>query len=133
MAFITLQDSNEIAAIDAEVRALRRDLPWRFYQRLPVVRDELASRLNRAPTAVELAAALHVKEADLAQMERFAALPDYDAGGFKLYDISDRARPRLIAEEPRVDLVGGGRHLGLRQFGTVRQRLAHGVLQRLGG
>lgn len=63
-------------------------------EQLPGVRARLAALLGRPPSAAELADKLGVAEGDVAQLE--AAQNGYDGGGFRLYDIADRARPRLI-------------------------------------
>lgn len=62
---------------------------------LPVVRDRLRALLEREPTEAELAEKLGVAEADIAKLIAAGRNP-YDRGGFKLYDVSDPTRPRLI-------------------------------------
>jgi hypothetical protein len=66
-------------------------------RRLKSVLEQLTQRLGHAPSRAELAAALHVNESDLAQIERFAVAPPYDEGGFRVWDVSDRTKPRLLA------------------------------------
>lgn len=51
---------------------------------------------GRDPRAAELAAALNVPEADLPRL-RARAAEGYRDGGFRIYDISDRSRPRLLS------------------------------------
>jgi hypothetical protein len=62
---------------------------------LPKLRTELTASLGRTPTHAELAAALGVKESDIPAVEASEKKP-YDQGGFKIYDVSDRAKPKLI-------------------------------------
>ncbi len=59
--------------VDAEVRALRRDLPWRFYQRLPVVRDG-----DSAVTRVEALARALIRHTD-SRLDRAHMLAFLDA------------------------------------------------------
>ncbi|HYC44915.1 MAG TPA: hypothetical protein VED01_05460 [Burkholderiales bacterium] len=66
-------------------------------RRLAGVTQELTQRLGRAPNPPELARALHVNESDLPQIERFSTAAPYDAGGFRVWDVSDRSKPRLLA------------------------------------
>ncbi len=63
---------------------------------LPGVRAKLASEFGRGPSDAEIAAALKVEPADIATLDA-ARERGYHAGGFKIYDISDRSRPREIA------------------------------------
>jgi hypothetical protein len=62
---------------------------------LPKLRAELRAELGREPTHRELAGRLGVKDSDIPAVEAMEKQP-YDQGGFKIYDVSDRARPRLI-------------------------------------
>jgi len=62
---------------------------------LPGVTRELTARLGRAPTKVELAARLQVREEDIEAIEA-AARRGYHEGGFKVWDVSNPARPRQI-------------------------------------
>ena len=68
-------------------------------QQLTSQRAALTESLGRTPTAAELAAALQVAIDDLPQLESLAGAPPYEDGGFRLYDIADRTRPRLLHEE----------------------------------
>lgn len=70
----------------------------RLGSRLPGLRDELQKKLGRAATDAELAAALKVKETNIPVLEE-ARRRGYRDGGFRVYDISDRAKPRLIHHE----------------------------------
>lgn len=63
--------------------------------RLPALRAELRARLGREASAAELAAELKVGPDDIAVLDA-ARERGYHDGGFKIYDISDRSRPRLI-------------------------------------
>ena len=63
--------------------------------RLVQVRAELEQSLRRAPTAAELAATLKVREADLPQLEEWSRT-GFPRGGFRVWDISDITKPRLI-------------------------------------
>ena len=65
-------------------------------EQLPAARAELVAALKRDPTAAELAARMSVSEADLREVEA-AAAQRYENGGFKVYDVADPARPKLIA------------------------------------
>ena len=62
---------------------------------LPKLRAQLREALGRDPTHAELAAKLGVKESDIPAVEAAEKKP-YDQGGFRIYDVSDRAKPRLI-------------------------------------
>jgi hypothetical protein len=65
---------------------------------LPRVTAELARSLGRAPTRAELAARLSVTEDDVRKIEE-EAQRGYRNGGFKIYDVSDPARPREIVHQ----------------------------------
>ncbi|MBI4082561.1 MAG: RNA polymerase subunit sigma-70 [Candidatus Lambdaproteobacteria bacterium] len=65
---------------------------------LPAATARLEGRLGRAPSDEELAAALEVKPADVATL-REANRRGYQEGGFKVYDVSDRTRPRLLCHQ----------------------------------
>jgi hypothetical protein len=62
---------------------------------LPKLRTQLRAELGRDPTHRELAEKLGVKESDIPAVEAMEKTP-YGEGGFKIYDVSDRAKPRLI-------------------------------------
>ena len=62
---------------------------------LPRARNELANALGRAPTKAELAQKLSVTEADIEAIEKEAKRA-YHNGGFKIYDISQPARPKEL-------------------------------------
>ncbi len=67
-------------------------------ERLPALRASLGETLGRAPTDADLAQALGVDEADVAVLDA-ARERGYRDGGFRIYDISDRTRPRLLHHE----------------------------------
>ncbi len=56
----------------------------------------LAARLGRVPSDAELCAELGLKPPQLALVRDFAARP-YAEGGFKIWDISNRAQPKLLS------------------------------------
>lgn len=62
---------------------------------LPGLRIKLRATLGRDPSHAELAEKLNVKESDIPQVEAVERKP-YDRGGFKIYDISDKTRPKLL-------------------------------------
>lgn len=64
--------------------------------RLAEATSDLAARLGRPPSDAELALALKIPE-DLLPRLRHVLEHGYRDGGFKLYDIADRSRPREIA------------------------------------
>jgi hypothetical protein len=63
---------------------------------LPKLRSELRDTLGRDPTHAELAQRLGVGEADIPAVEAQEKNP-YRNGGFRIYDVSDRAKPKEIA------------------------------------
>ncbi|MGI9336701.1 MAG: LVIVD repeat-containing protein [Gammaproteobacteria bacterium] len=65
---------------------------------LPALRVQLERRLGHEPAAGDLAAELGVKARDIPVLDD-ARERGYDDGGFKIYDIADRAKPRLIRYE----------------------------------
>ena len=66
--------------------------------RIPETRIALEAELKRSPTDAELAARLQVKEGDIAPLEALHRR-GYDEGGFKIWDIRDVTRPRLITHQ----------------------------------
>lgn len=76
--------------------------------RLPTLRTELAEKLGRAASDDDLAAALGVQASDIARLDA-ARERGYRNGGFKIWDISDRTRPKLITHQ----LTGG---IGVHRF-----------------
>ena len=62
---------------------------------LPGLREALQAELGRAPTHAELAAKLGVSESDIPAVEAAEKQP-YQLGGFRVYDVSDRTRPKQI-------------------------------------
>jgi hypothetical protein len=65
---------------------------------LPKLRKLLREALGRDASHKELAEKLGVKESDIPAVEAMEKTP-YDQGGFKIYDISDRANPKLITHQ----------------------------------
>lgn len=63
---------------------------------IPAAEAELGSALGRMPTDAELAARLGVAVADMPRL-REASRQSYDEGGFRIWDISDKRRPRLLS------------------------------------
>src|SRR5215470_16712666 len=64
-------------------------------EQLPAARRALTEQLGREPSATEIAEKMSATENDLALLEAFEQR-GYDNGGFKVYDVSDPARPQLI-------------------------------------
>jgi hypothetical protein len=62
---------------------------------LPGLRIQLRAALGRDANHAELAKKLGVSEADIPAVEAQERNP-YDKGGFKIYDVSDRSKPKLI-------------------------------------
>ncbi len=62
---------------------------------MPKARAQLLAELGREPKAAELGHKLGVREADIAAVEEEAKRP-YANGGFRIYDVSDRSKPKLI-------------------------------------
>jgi hypothetical protein len=71
-------------------------------EQMPGVRRELRETLGREPTRAELAQKLSVTEAGIEEIEAAEKTP-YRSGGFRVFDISDRTKPRLIHHQ----LTGG--------------------------
>jgi len=67
-------------------------------EELPGLRARLRETLGRDATHAELAHALNVDAADIPKVEEAERRP-YDRGGFKVYDISDKTRPRLLVHQ----------------------------------
>lgn len=68
---------------------------FRKAERLDAVTEALAARLGRQPGNAEIAEELGVAAGDLDEL-RASRNQSYDEGGFRLFDISDRANPRLV-------------------------------------
>jgi hypothetical protein len=66
-------------------------------EQLPAVRHALTQALGRQPTPKEIAARMSVSEDDLRSLEEFEQR-GYDNGGFKIYDVSAPAKPKLICD-----------------------------------
>ncbi len=63
--------------------------------RLHEVEARLAADLGRKPKEAEIARELHIKPGQLAMARQFFARP-YAEGGFKVWDVSNKAEPRLL-------------------------------------
>jgi hypothetical protein len=63
---------------------------------LPGLRTQLRTALGRDPSHAELAEKLGVSVAEIPAVEDAERKP-YDMGGFKIYDVSDRSKPKLIS------------------------------------
>ena len=64
-------------------------------EQLPGVRRDLAVTLGREATSAELAEKMNVTEADIGKIAEFEQR-GYHNGGFKIYDVSNPAQPKLI-------------------------------------
>jgi len=62
---------------------------------LPDIRAKLAAALGHAASAAEVAAEAGVSEDDVATLDA-ARTRGYDEGGFRIFDISDKANPKPI-------------------------------------
>ncbi len=71
-------------------------------EQMPGVRRELREALGREPTRAELAQRLNITEADIVDIEATEKSP-YRNGGFRIFDVSKPAAPRLIHHQ----LTGG--------------------------
>jgi hypothetical protein len=72
-------------------------------QDMPAIRRGLREALGRDPTRAELLQKLNLTDANLVAIEKDEAQP-YRNGGFRIYDIADRTKPKLIHHQ----LTGGG-------------------------
>lgn len=63
---------------------------------MATARTQLHQQLGRAPTHAELAEKLSVAESDIPILEESERNP-YDQGGFRLYDVKDKTKPKLIS------------------------------------
>ncbi len=59
-------------------------------------RVALQKSLGRDPTHAELAAMFSLKESDIPALEEAERNP-YDQGGFRIYDIKDKTKPKLLS------------------------------------
>jgi len=64
-------------------------------EKIPAATAQLEAKLKRPPNDAEVAAELHVKESDLPRLRDYLE-NGYKDGGFRIYDISDRANPKLL-------------------------------------
>ena len=77
-------------------------------EQMPGVRRELREALGREPARAELAQELNVSEADIVEIEAAEKQP-YRNGGFRIYDVADPSKPKLIHHQ----LTGG---IGVHRF-----------------
>jgi hypothetical protein len=63
---------------------------------MATARTEMRKMLGREPTNAELAARYALKESDIAMVEAGEATP-YDQGGFRIYDVRDKTKPKLLS------------------------------------
>jgi hypothetical protein len=64
-------------------------------RRVRAARAQLREASGREPAAAEVAARAGVRESEVAELEAYLERP-YRDGGFKVWDIADRSRPRLL-------------------------------------
>src|SRR3989454_8515858 len=65
-------------------------------EELPRLRSRLRESLKREPSHKELAEKLGINESDIPMVEAAERNP-YALGGFRIYDVSDRTKPKLLA------------------------------------
>src|SRR4249920_947810 len=65
-------------------------------EELPRLRARLRESLKREPSHKELAEKLGIKESDIPVVEAAERNP-YALGGFRIYDVKDRTKPKLLA------------------------------------
>ena len=65
-------------------------------EELPRLRARLRESLKREPSHKELAEKLGIKESDIPMVEAAERNP-YALGGFRIYDVADRTKPKLLA------------------------------------
>ena len=115
VAAVTLDDPTSHShkvRVDGDVMVVnheRNPTPvGRRAEQLPAVRRELREVLGRDASRGELAQKLNVTEADLVAIEAAEQQP-YRNGGFRIYDVSNPAKPALIHHQ----LTGG---IGVHRF-----------------
>jgi len=88
--------------VNGDVMIVNIEQNRRYFLRLgahiPELEASFEAELGRAPSDGELARALGVNESHIPILKA-AQERGYDDGGFKLYDVSDRANPRQIAHQ----------------------------------
>lgn len=67
-------------------------------EQLPGVRQRLRAELKREPSLAEIADKMAVSEADVRTAEEVEKR-GYDQGGFRVYDVSKPAQPRLLCHQ----------------------------------
>jgi len=88
--------SGDVMVTNVEMN--NRHLLRRGSARLLDAEAKLAAGLDRPPADEEVAAELKIKPGDVARIRDFMRT-GYHEGGFKVWDISDRTRPRLLHHE----------------------------------
>jgi len=68
-------------------------------KRIPAATAKLRAALGREPNDAEIAAEIKAKPEAMPKLRGWIDHPPYTAGGFKVWDISDRARPRLLTHQ----------------------------------
>jgi hypothetical protein len=86
---------------------------FRKGKQIPILQAKLQNTLGRQPTDTELARTLNVKVEDIPLLAN-AEKRGYNSGGFRIYDISDRTKPRELAFQK----TGG---FGVHRFGADEQ------------
>lgn len=74
--------------------------------RIPETEAKLKAKLGRAPSDDEISVEIKIKAGEIPRL-REAIKHEYDQGGFRVYSIADRAKPRLLAQ---VKTHGFGTH-----------------------
>src|SRR5438552_14026974 len=77
-------------------------------EELPRLRARLRESLKREPSHAELAEKLGIMESDIPMVEAAERNP-YAQGGFRIYDVSDRTKPKLVT----FQMTGG---IGVHRF-----------------
>jgi len=67
-------------------------------EKLPELRGDLSAKLGRAPSDAELAEAAGVEPGQIAELDA-ARERGYRDGGFKIWDISDKTKPRELCHQ----------------------------------
>jgi hypothetical protein len=75
-----------------------RHLLRRGSARLAQAQAKLAATLGRGPTDAELAAEMKLNDRDVPLIRDFIR-HGYDEGGFKVWDISDKSKPRMLCHQ----------------------------------
>jgi hypothetical protein len=94
-------------------------------EELPRLRARLREGLGRDPTHAELAEKLGIEASDIPMVEAAERRP-YEQGGFRIYDVSDRTKPRLITHHKtggigvhRFDMDAGYAYISTEMAGYI--------------